>query len=74
MIHPCVVFCSIVHSYGDGNLLARPSIRPTLAIVAFKSTHDVCVVFPVNARHHHGVMDTWTILWPARAFWTAYRA
>ena len=44
VIYPCIVLCSRVHSYRDGNLLARPSLWTTCGITTYKSTHNVSIV------------------------------
>lgn len=44
VVYPSVVLCSRVHSYSYWDLLARPSARLTYTVVAYESTHDMCVV------------------------------
>lgn len=45
VVYPSVVLCSRVHSYRYWDLLVRPSARNTCIVVAYESTHDMCVVF-----------------------------
>lgn len=45
VVYPSVVLCPRVHSYRYWDLLAHPSTRHTGTVVAYKSTHDMCVVF-----------------------------
>lgn len=43
-VHSRVVSLVLVHPYGDGYLLASPSLRVTGLVVAYESAHDVAVV------------------------------
>lgn len=47
IVHPGIVFCRCtrVHSYGNGDLLAGPTIGGAGIVVAYESTHDVGVIF-----------------------------
>lgn len=44
MVHSGVVLMVCVHSNRDCNLLARPTIRGALIVIATESTHNVGVV------------------------------
>lgn len=62
LLAPLVVYAGVVlallgiHSYGDGDLFAGPTIRRTSRVVATETAHDVGVVFPcVGGRTVHVV-------------------